>query len=145
MLPSAHEAGAEAGPSDSNKRQRMDPPTTEGLDLESVRSILFKAFREHREAVTSVVEKLRPTIFDGLSELNLRSALVEIGGEFEDVREAIKRRKLERGEVVISFATEENEAEEIVHSLDGLRESQKYDRAGDVSASGFISFFPLLD
>jgi hypothetical protein len=111
------------------------PITTTGIKLSTVRSLILAAIRMHPSSI-KYVEALRPTVLDGLSEQALRQALVRIAQEHANVA-AVMIQQMNEENNVLRFSADAVEAEKVIHSLDRLRESQKFDRSSEVGARSY--------
>jgi hypothetical protein len=120
------------------------PITSSGVKLSTVRFLILAAIKRHPSSI-KYVEALRPTLLDGLSDTALRLALVRIAQEHADVSAAIVQQRNEENKVILRFAADAVEAEKVIHSLDRLRESQKFDRSSEVGARSYCPHEPSVD
>jgi len=68
-----------------------------------------------------------------VSDEGLRVALLRIAQDHADVAVEIGQRRKQENSIVLRFGKDAVEAEKAIHSLGRLRESQKYERSGEVS------------
>lgn len=122
--------------SSSPKRPRATGPrvelTTAGLDDAAVRQVILFAVDKHPE-VRSVLEKHRPTVFEGLSAEASRKALLEIAGKHEDVLQEIGAARQRSNAQVQSFSINLTRIKKLLHGLNWLGQSEARSRIYDVS------------
>jgi hypothetical protein len=116
---------------DEDDDGKKEPVTTEGLGLKTVRALLLRGADKHPSCI-KYIEALRPTILDGLSEQELRIALLQIARKHADVAADIYQSRKAENNDVLEFLTDVARAHRVIHSLDKLRESQKFERSGEV-------------
>ncbi|RDB19642.1 hypothetical protein Hypma_013342 [Hypsizygus marmoreus] len=108
------------------------PNTTIGLKSSTVRGLVLNAVNKHPICV-KYIDALRPTVVDGLSEDSLRQALIRISQEYPDVAAEVHLHTNAENAVVYDFVSEVADADNVIHSLDGLRESQKFSQSYKVT------------
>jgi len=125
--------GKDAGDSDIEFIGINHPITTSGIKVSTVRSLVIDAIKMHPSSI-KYVEALRPTVVDGLSDEHLRLALVQIAQKHADVVAVMAQQRKEENSAILKFTADVIKAKRVIHSLDRLRESQKFERSDEVGA-----------
>lgn len=114
--------------------------TTNGVPALLVRALLIRAVQVHPESARHI-DSLRPSILDALPEPSQHVALLRIAQEHPDiaaqVRTYAQEAQNEQASALV-FGRQVSEADDAIHSLDDLRESQKFSRSGDVRIFRFL-------